>query len=66
MRLPRVRNGIGRAIILDLGANGADIVVNYSTGQEEAQEVKHIIHEEYGRKAILITRNTRWKDQVKK
>lgn len=45
---------IGRAIALDLAANGANVVVNYLSSAEAAQEVGHIIETKYQRKAIVV------------
>jgi NAD(P)-dependent dehydrogenase (short-subunit alcohol dehydrogenase family) len=45
---------IGRAIALDLAANGANVVVNYLSSAEAAQEVGHIIETKFQRKAIVV------------
>ena len=43
--------GIGRAVALALGGAGADVAVNYRSGEEEAQEVVSAIKDK-GSKAI--------------
>ncbi|MCX7703525.1 MAG: 3-oxoacyl-ACP reductase FabG [Planctomycetota bacterium] len=44
-----LRRGIGRAVALDLGANGADIAFTYKARADAAEEVARMI-ESYGRK----------------
>lgn len=56
--------GIGRAIALDLAANGADVVINYSHSSEAAQEVCHIIETEYNRKALPIRADVTQRNQA--
>jgi len=46
-------SGIGKAVALGLGASGADVVVNYVTHPETAEEVAHQI-EAGGRRALAI------------
>lgn len=46
-------SGIGKAVALGLGASGADVVVNYVTNPESAEEVAHRI-EASGRRALAI------------
>jgi len=46
-------SGIGKAVALGLGASGADVVVNYVTHPETAEEVAHRI-EAGGRRALAI------------
>lgn len=48
--------GIGRAIALDLAANGAGVVVNYNSSAESAQDVVQQI-EQNGGKAMAIQAN---------
>jgi len=45
--------GIGRAIVLDLAANGADIALNYRKSVDLAQELAEIIRG-MGRRALVI------------
>ncbi|MFQ6001648.1 MAG: SDR family NAD(P)-dependent oxidoreductase, partial [Anaerolineae bacterium] len=45
--------GIGRAISLDLAANGADVAFTYRRHGEEAQQVAEKIQER-GRKALVL------------
>lgn len=45
--------GIGRAIALKLGENGADVAINYAGNTAAAEEVKTAI-EQMGRKALLV------------
>ena len=45
--------GIGRAIALDLAANGADIALNYRKSVDLAQELAGIVRE-MGRRALVI------------
>jgi len=46
--------GIGRAIVLDLAANGADVAFNYRKSADLAQELAGTIREEMGRRALAI------------
>lgn len=46
-------SGIGKAVALGLAASGADVVVNYVSHAEAAEEVAHRI-EEIGQRAIAI------------
>jgi 3-oxoacyl-[acyl-carrier protein] reductase len=45
--------GIGRAIVLDLAANGADIALNYRQSADLAQELAETIRE-MGRRALVV------------
>ncbi|TDM03999.1 3-oxoacyl-[acyl-carrier-protein] reductase [Macrococcus carouselicus] len=56
--------GIGRAIALQLAADGYDIVVNYAGSKDKAEEVVSLI-EESGRKAIAVQANVSDKEAVK-
>lgn len=55
--------GIGRAIALQLADLGADVVVNYHSSTEAAEEVVGLI-EEKGRQAIAIQADVRDNDAV--
>ena len=57
-------SGIGKAVALGLGASGADVVVNYVTNPEAAEEVAHQI-EAGGRRAIAIKADVSQEDEVK-
>jgi 3-oxoacyl-[acyl-carrier protein] reductase len=46
-------SGIGRAIALDLAANGANVVINYSSNEQGAREVRDKIQGEYHREALI-------------
>ena len=56
--------GIGRGIAEELGANGADVVVNYRSSESEAQAVKETINEEPGN-AVLAQADVASLDEVK-
>jgi glucose 1-dehydrogenase len=56
-------SGIGRAVAIALGGAGADVVVNYRSGEEEAQEVVDAIKEK-GSNAIAIQADVAKEDQV--
>lgn len=55
--------GIGRAIAIKLASLGANVVVNYSSKPEAAQEVVDII-EQNGGKAILFKADVRLNEEV--
>jgi glucose 1-dehydrogenase len=57
-------SGIGKAVALGLGASGADVVVNFVTNPEAAEEVAHQI-EAGGRRAIAIKADVSNEDEVK-
>jgi glucose 1-dehydrogenase len=56
-------SGIGRAVAIALGGAGADVVVNYRSGEEEAQEVVDAIKEK-GSDAVAIQADVSREDQV--
>jgi glucose 1-dehydrogenase len=56
-------SGIGRAVALALGGAGADVVVNYRSGEEEAQEVVAAIKDK-GSNAIALPADVSKEDQV--
>ena len=56
-------SGIGRAVALGLARAGADVVVNYITHPETAEEVAHEI-EGMGRKAIAVKADVSREDDV--
>src|SRR3954447_2143604 len=57
-------SGIGKAVALGLAAAGADVVVNYVSDPEAAEEVAHAI-EAKGRRAITIKADVGREDDVK-
>jgi glucose 1-dehydrogenase len=56
-------SGIGRAVAIALGGAGADVVVNYRSGEEEAREVVDAIKEK-GSNAVAIQADVSKEDQV--
>jgi glucose 1-dehydrogenase len=56
-------SGIGRAVALALGGAGADVAVNYRSGEEEAREVAAAIKDK-GSKAIALQADVSQEDQV--
>jgi glucose 1-dehydrogenase len=56
-------SGIGRAVALALGGAGADVVVNYRSGAEEAQEVVSAIRDK-GSNAIALQADVSKEDEV--
>ncbi len=58
-------NGIGRAVAIALAKAGADVVVNYSSHPEAADEVAHEI-EKLGRRAITLGADVSQEDQVER
>ena len=56
-------SGIGRAIAIALGGAGADVAVNYRSGEQEAQEVVGAIKEK-GSNAIALQADVAKEDQV--
>jgi glucose 1-dehydrogenase len=56
-------SGIGRAVAVALGGAGADVVVNYRSGEEEALEVVDAIKEK-GSNAIALQADVAKEDQV--
>ena len=57
-------SGIGRAVALALGAAGADVVVNYLSGDEDAEAVASAIREK-GSDAAAIQADVSSEDQVR-
>jgi glucose 1-dehydrogenase len=56
-------SGIGRAVAIALGGAGADVAVNYRSGEEEAAEVVAAIKEK-GSNAIALQADVSKEDQV--
>src|SRR3954451_22807925 len=57
-------SGIGKAVALGLAAAGADVVVNYVTNPDAADEVAHQIEAD-GRRAITIKADVSNEDEVR-
>jgi 3-oxoacyl-[acyl-carrier protein] reductase len=56
--------GIGRAIAIDLAAHGADVIVNYRTRQDAAEEVAQNIRES-GSEAMIVKADVANEQEVK-
>jgi glucose 1-dehydrogenase len=56
-------SGIGKAVALSLARAGADVVVNYVTDPQAAEDVVHEI-ESYGRRAIALRADVSKEDEV--
>jgi glucose 1-dehydrogenase len=56
-------SGIGRAVAIALGGAGADVAVNYRSGEEEAQQVVDAIKDK-GSNAIALQADVSKEDQV--
>lgn len=52
-------SGIGRAVALLFAREGADIAISYLSEQRDADEVKRIVEEEFGRQCLLIAGDIR-------
>lgn len=59
-------SGIGRAVALLFAQEGADIAISYLSEQRDAEEVKRIVEEEFGRKCLLIGGDIRKERQCQK
>lgn len=57
--------GIGRAVCLAFAKEGADVVVNYASKDQPAQEVVELI-KQMGRRAVLVKGNVANKEDVEK
>lgn len=57
--------GIGRAIALELAAQGANVAVNYRGSVNKAESLKEEI-ESMGRRALIVQADVRERDDVKK
>ena len=52
-------SGIGRAVAILFAKEGADVSIAYLNEEQDAQEVKRIVEEEYGRRCLLLSGNIR-------
>ena len=57
-------SGIGRAIVLALAREGANIAMSYLDEHQDAEETKKVV-EEAGVKALLLPGDLRSEDQCK-
>lgn len=58
--------GIGKAIALELGKQGYDIVINYLTSKKEAETLKDKIIKDYGVNCLAIQTDVSKEDEVDK
>ena len=58
--------GIGKAIALELGKQGYDIVINYLTSESEAHALKDAIIKNYGVRCLAIQADVSKEDEVDK
>ena len=56
--------GIGKAIALELGKHGYDIVINYLTSKKEAHALKDMIIDNYGVRCMAIQCDVSKEDEV--
>lgn len=56
--------GIGKAIALELGKHGYDIVINYLTSKKEAHALKDMIRDNYGVRCMAIQCDVSKEDEV--
>ena len=56
--------GIGKAIALELGKQGYDIVINYLTSKKEAHALKGMIRDNYGVRCMAIQCDVSKEDEV--
>ncbi|HYK55807.1 MAG TPA: SDR family oxidoreductase [Flavisolibacter sp.] len=47
-------SGIGKAVALLFAQEGADIAISYLNEQKDAEEVKRLVEEEFGRQCLLV------------
>src|SRR5215216_2902364 len=59
-------SGIGRAVALLFAQEGADIAISYLSEQRDADEVKRLVEEEFGKKCLLIGGDIRKERQCQK
>jgi NAD(P)-dependent dehydrogenase (short-subunit alcohol dehydrogenase family) len=59
-------SGIGRAVALLFAQEGADVAISYLSEEKDAQEVKRMVEEEFGRRCLLIAGDIRKERQCQK
>jgi NAD(P)-dependent dehydrogenase (short-subunit alcohol dehydrogenase family) len=59
-------SGIGRAVALLFAQEGADVAISYLSEDRDAEEVKKIVEEEFGRSCLLIRGDIRKERQCQK
>src|SRR5687767_7515103 len=59
-------SGIGRAVALLFAQEGADVAISYLSEEQDAQEVKRMVEEEFGRRCLLIGGDIRKERQCQK
>ncbi len=58
------QRGIGRATIIEFASRGYDVVIDYIEEEERAFELKELIENEYGVRALTIKADVRDEEQV--
>lgn len=59
-------SGIGRAVALLFAQEGADVAISYLSEERDAQEVKRLVEEEFGRSCLLLGGDIRKERQCQK
>ena len=59
-------SGIGRAVALLFAEQGADVAISYLSEHKDAEEVKRLVEEEFGRSCLLIAGDIRKERQCEK
>jgi NAD(P)-dependent dehydrogenase (short-subunit alcohol dehydrogenase family) len=59
-------SGIGRAVALLFAEEGADVAISYLSEDKDAQEVKRIVEEDFGRFCLLLRGDIRREAQCRK
>jgi NAD(P)-dependent dehydrogenase (short-subunit alcohol dehydrogenase family) len=59
-------SGIGRGVALLFAQEGADIAISYLSEEQDANEVKRLVEEEFGRKCLLISGDIRKERQCQR
>ena len=59
-------SGIGRAVALLFAEEGADVAISYLSEDSDAQEVKRVVEEEFGRSCLLLKGDIRKEPQCRK